>query len=65
MASVCVDGGIVQKQSEGSGEFTFLGVIVKGSFKKGDIVNIAWERYSCQPSDGNCCVKQGVFVRLI
>lgn len=65
MASVCVDGSVIQIQCETSGEMTVLGVILKGSFKKGDIINLAWERYSCQSSEGNCCVKQGIFVKEI
>lgn len=65
MASVCVDGGIIQKQCEISGEITILGATFKGSYKKGKLYNLAWERYSCQNSQGNCCTKQGVFVKPI
>lgn len=65
MASVCVDGGTIQKQCEVSGEITIMGITVKGSYKSGKLYNLFWERYQCQSSSGNCCVKQGMFAKEI
>lgn len=65
MASVCVDGGTIQKQCEVSGEITIMGITIKGSYKSGKLYNLFWERYQCQSSSGNCCIKQGMFAKEI
>lgn len=65
MALVCADGGIELVECTVSGEISFLGFKVPGSYTIGNKYYIAWERYSCINSDGNCCdgSAQGIRVR--
>ena len=62
MASVCQDGGIVQVTCEIAGKITVFGVTIEGSYKKGQVEYIAWARYACVASTGNCCKKQGIYM---
>lgn len=61
MASVCVASGFESSKCTVSGEITVCGVTVKGSFEKGKKYYIAWARYECKDSKGNCCTKQGLY----
>lgn len=61
MSSVCVNSGFEQVTCEISGEITLLGVTIKGTYKKGQKYPIAWARYECKNSPGNCCKKQGLY----
>lgn len=44
-----------------SGQISAFGVTISGSYKRGKKYSIAWARYTCANSPGNCCVKQGLF----
>lgn len=55
MALVCADGGIELVECTVSGEISFLGFTLSGSYMTGNKYYIVWERYSCINSDGNCC----------
>ncbi|HAC44020.1 MAG TPA: hypothetical protein DCE73_12620 [Paraprevotella xylaniphila] len=60
-ASHCVDSGFETFECEVAGEISAFGIVIKGSFKKGNKYSIAWARYQCEPSVGNCCTKQGLY----
>ena len=61
MASVCKASGFENAKCEISGEVTVCGVTVKGNYSRGSKYRIAWARYECVESKGNCCVKQGLY----
>ena len=65
MALVCADGGIELVECTVSGEISFLGITLSGSYTIGNKYYIVWERYSCINSNGNCCdgSAQGIRVR--
>lgn len=62
MASVCQAGDIVQVTCEIEGKITVFGVTIEGAYKQGTIEYIAWARYACVASTGNCCKKQGIYM---
>ena len=59
------DGGVTQQTCTVSGEITFLGTSIKGSYTKGNSYTLVWARFACRRSDGNCCdgSRQGVHIR--
>lgn len=61
MASQCVDSGFQTTTCTISGEISFLGITLKGSYTKGKAYTVAWARYTCVYSSGNCCIKQGLY----
>ena len=61
MASVCEAGEISEVTCTVSGEVSICGIIIKGSYTKGKTYSIAWARYKCEASQGNCCKKQGIY----
>ncbi len=61
MASVCVDSGFETTTCTITGEVSLFGVTVKGSYSKGQVTRVPWARYSCQTSNGNCCMQQGLY----
>lgn len=61
MASVCTDTGFEDVVCKINGEINLFGVVIKGNYEKGRKYKTPWARYSCQPSNGNCCVKQGLY----
>ena len=66
MALICTDSGIEKLTCERTGELTLWGFTVfKVSYKKGEKYELAWERWACTTSTGNCCLsdKQGLRVR--
>lgn len=63
MASVCADGRIETVECSVSGELSIAGFpVIKGSYKRGKSYTIAWARYKCETSKGNCCTIQGIYV---
>lgn len=60
-ASHCVESGFETFECQVSGELSMFGITVKGSYTKGKSYSIAWARYECQISTGNCCTKQGLY----
>ncbi|MDR1737744.1 MAG: NVEALA domain-containing protein [Candidatus Symbiothrix sp.] len=65
MALVCADGGVESVTCTVKGELTVWNIkIVSASFEKGNSYSVAWERWECQNSTGNCCPynEQGVRV---
>ena len=61
MASVCKQSGFESVVCKISGEVSFMGFSIKGSYEKGKKYSIPWARYECTESAGNCCKKQGLF----
>jgi len=61
MASTCKASGFEDIECSVSGEVSIFGVTLKGSYTKGKSYTIAWARYECIESKGNCCTKQGLF----
>lgn len=61
MATVCTDSGFEEVSCEISGEISAFGLTFKGSYTKGENYSVAWARYECQDSKGNCCIKQGLY----
>ncbi len=61
MASVCADGKVEVVTCTKSGEITIFGITLKGSYTKGKPYAIAWARYTCITSTGNCCKMQGIY----
>ena len=61
MASICEASGFEKVYCSISGELTFLGVTIRGSYTSGKTYPIAWARYKCVESSGNCCKKQGMY----
>ena len=61
MSSVCVASGFEHVTCKLSGEIILFGVTIKGSYEKGKKYPIAWARYECKDSSGNCCKKQGLY----
>ena len=57
----CVEGGFETFKCEISGEISLFGITLKGSYTKGNSYRIAWARYDCEKSEGNCCTKQGLY----
>lgn len=46
------------------GELDFMGVKIKGAYKKGSSHSIAWARYNCKPNEvthTGCCTKSGLY----
>lgn len=63
MASVCEDGKVEYVTCTYSGELVIAGfTVIKGSYQKGKRYPIAWARYKCVTSKGNCCTEQGIYV---
>lgn len=60
-ASHCTASGFEDSTCTISGEISLFGVTLKGSYSKGKKYKIAWDRYSCSESAGNCCTKQGLY----
>lgn len=66
MALQCAGSGITTQVCEKSGEITVWGVtIFKYSYKKGKSYDIAWERWACITSQGNCCLSDKQGLRII
>lgn len=61
MASACKDSGFERVSCKISGEVSVFGVILKGSYEKGQKYSIPWARYEAVQSLGNCCTKQGLY----
>lgn len=61
MASVCKQSGFEYTTCKKSGEVSLFGITVKGNYEKGKKYYVAWARYECTQSSGNCCKKQGLF----
>ena len=61
MASVCAEGGFYDSECTVSGEISAFGIILKGSYTKGNSYHIPYARYNCVNSSGNCCIKQGLY----
>ena len=61
MASQCVESGFESVTCTIKGEITVFGVALKGEYSKGSTYRIAWARYQCVTSNGNCCKKQGLY----
>lgn len=63
MALQCADSGLETVTCERSGELTIWGfTIFKINYKKGKEYKVAWSRWACVTSAGNCCLsdKQGL-----
>lgn len=62
MATTCSDSGFFEEtKCKVSGELTILGVTVKGNYERGKKYSIPWARYTCISSNGNCCLKEGLY----
>lgn len=66
MALQCTDSGFVKETCTTSGQLTVWGItIFNYSYSKGKEYEVAWERWACISSTGNCCLsdKQGLRIK--
>lgn len=61
MATVLVDSGFEEVTCEVTGKIKIFEFEMSGSYKKGNDYKIPWARYKCEQSNGNCCIKQGMY----
>lgn len=62
MATTCTEAGFYYRQKcKITGQMTIFGVTINGDFLEGHKYDIPWARYTCVDSDGNCCLKQGLY----
>lgn len=61
MASICVETGFETVKCTITGKIKIFDVEITGSYERGNKYKISWARYSCCVSDGNCCIKQGLY----
>lgn len=62
--SACEGSGFETVECTVEGELDFMGMKIKGSYKKGSSHNIAWARYNCHPNmvtRTGCCTKTGLY----
>lgn len=61
MGTIAKSSGFESISCEISGEISIFGFTLKGSYKKGEKYVIPWVLYTCETSEMNCCLKQGLF----
>lgn len=62
MASVCQETGFYYNQKcKVTGQLTVSGVTLNGDYRVGQKYDVPWARYTCVASEGNCCLKQGLY----
>lgn len=61
MATVLQSQGFESITCEVNGKIKILEFEISGSYKKGENYSIPWASYKCEQSNGNCCVKQGLY----
>lgn len=62
--SSCEASGFENVVCTVEGELDFMGVKIKGAYKKGSSHSIAWARYNCKPNEvthTGCCTKSGLY----
>ena len=62
--SSCEASGFENVVCTVEGELDFMGVKIKGAYKKGSSHSIAWARYNCMPNEvthTGCCTKSGLY----
>ena len=64
MVLICTDGGIEETECTVSGELSIAGFKISGSYKKGEVYSVSWERWECKDHKKECCIKDEQGVRI-
>lgn len=62
MATTLQNSGFFEEtKCKVNGELTILGVTIKGAYERGKKYSLPWASYTCTSSNGNCCLKIGLY----